>query len=142
MRTLAPRARTRVAVAGLLVALAGCSSDSGGRRDDQAHQEAALAQRPTAEQEVARLTRARDAVRERLATELGLTAWSDRGNANSAGCADYPKSRGITSFVSSLGLADGVPDERWTRAAELVVTTAADYGFGAVETVVDAPGQH
>ena len=142
VRTLAPRARTRVAVAGLLVALTGCSSDSEGRVDDRAQQEVALAQRPTAEQEVARLTRARGAVRERLATELGLTAWSDRGNANSAGCADYPASRGTTSFVSSLGLAGGVPDEGWPRAAELVVTTAADYGFGSAETVVDEPGQH
>ena len=67
------RARTRVAVAGLLVALTGCSSDSAGRVDDRAQQEAALAQRPT---------------------------------------------------------------------AELVVTTAADDGFGSAETVVDEPGQH
>lgn len=44
--------------------------------------------------------------------------------------------------MSSLGLAGGVPDERWMRAAELVVTTAADYGFGAAEIVVDEPGQH
>ena len=110
--------------------------------DDRAQQETELAQRPTAEQEVARLTEARDAVRDRLASELGLTRWSDRGNANSAGCADFPASRGITNFVASLGLEGGVPDEQWARAAEAVEATAGDYGFGAAETVVDKPGQH
>lgn len=101
-----------------------------------------MAQRPTAEQEVARLTEARDAVRERLAGELGLTTWIDRGNANSAGCSDFPDSRGSTNFVASLGLEGGVPDEQWTRAAELVEAMASDFGFGAAETVVDQPGQH
>ena len=110
--------------------------------DERAQQETELAQRPTAEQAVARLTEARDAVRDRPARELGLTRWIDRGNTNSAGCADFPDSRGITSFVESLGLEGGVLDEQWTRAAELVETTARGYGFGAAETVVDQPGQH
>ena len=125
------------------MALTGCGSDRGvGPEDDRTSQETELAQRPTAEQEVARLTEARDAVRDRLAGELGLTSWSDRGNANSAGCADFPASRGITSFVASLGLEGGVPDAQWTRAAELVAATGADFGFGPAEVVVDQPGQH
>lgn len=110
--------------------------------DRRAEQEAELARRVTAEQEVARLTGLRDRLRQVLTAELGLTRWSERDNAGTAGCADFPDSRGVSSFLASLALEGGVPDAAWPRAAELVERTAAEYGFGAAQTVVDRPGQH
>ena len=110
--------------------------------DQKLQQNAELRQRPTLEEEQARLTVARDEIRDRLASELGLTQWSDRGNGNAAGCADFEQSSGSTAFLPTLLLTGGVSDEQWPRAAEVVQDVAAGYGFGAADVVVDAPRQH
>lgn len=104
--------------------------------------DAELQQRPTLEQAQARLTTARDEIRDQLADLLGLTRWSDRGNANGAGCTEFDNSSGKTAFLSTLLLTGGVPDAQWQEAADLVAQVAGSYGFGDVDVVVDKPGQH
>lgn len=105
-------------------------------------QDAELRERPSLEAEQARLTAVRDAVRDRLAEELGLTPWSEADQGNAAGCADFPDSSGYTVFLPTLLLEGGVPDGSWARAVQVVSTVVGDEGFGAPEVVVDEPGQH
>lgn len=139
---LLSRTRTAAGALALLLALTGCTDDDGGTVDQRQQQDAELRQRPTLEQEQARLTTVRDEVRDRLAADLGLTAWSDRDNANGAGCGELDQSSGKTAFLSTLLLTGGVPDARWQAAADLVAAVAAAHGFGAVDVVVDRPGEH
>lgn len=110
--------------------------------DKRQEQDSMLRERPSAEDAEARLTEARDEIREALATELGLTAWTDRENADRSGCDELSDSSGETVYVSSLLLAGGVPDDTWPRAVEVVQQTARGYGFSQLDIVVDQPGQH
>ena len=110
--------------------------------DERRRQNALLRERPTSEVQVARLTAARDAIREQLAVGLGLTAWSDRDNRDVAGCSELDESAGRTVLVSSLLLTGGVPDAVWPQAVNLTQQAAAAFGFGAVDVVVDRPGEH
>ncbi len=108
----------------------------------QEQQDAELAKRPSVEAQVARLTEARDAVRDRLTADLGLTQWSDRGNAGSSGCASFPESRGDESNLATMLLTGGVPDAQWREAASIVQQATEGYGFGPLQTVADQPGVH
>lgn len=109
---------------------------------DQQSQNAMLRERPSLEQEQARLTAVRDEVRNSLADRLGLTEWSQPDQGNAAGCADYPDSDGRTAFLPLLALSGGVPDATWDQAVTVVEDVAGGAGFGPAETVVDRPGQH
>lgn len=110
--------------------------------DERDRQNAVLRERPALEAQVARLTEARDAVRDALAAEVGLTAWSDTEQTGGAGCGELDESDGRTVFLSTLLLTGGVPDEKWPRAVEVVERTAGEYGFGPADVVVDQPGEH
>ena len=125
-----------------LLLMTGCTDDGGDQVAQELSQNAALQERPTLEQEQARLTLVRDQVRDTLASELGLTAWNEADNGNAAGCADYPESNGFTAFLPLLALTGGVPDQQWADAVAVVEEIAAGAGFGGAETVVDQPGQH
>ena len=130
----------RLTAALLVLLLTGCSAE----RDpvaDKLSQNAALRERPSLEQEQARLTAVQDQVREALAARLGLTAWSLM-EGGGAGCADYPDSDGSTTFLPFQVLADGVPDAVWDQAITIVEEVAGPAGFAKAETVVDEPGQH
>lgn len=125
-----------------LLLMTGCTDDRGDPVAEEQSQNAALQERPTLEQEQARLTSVRDEVRDALSTELGLTSWSVADEGNAAGCANYPNSDGYTAFLPLLALTGGVPDQQWADAVAVVEGVAAEAGFGAAETVVDQPGQH
>lgn len=134
--------RLTAAGAALALLLIGCTDGGDEFMDQRQTQDAELAQRPSLEEETARLTQARDEIRDRLAAELGLTAWSERDNGDAAGCADFEDSSGVTAFLPSLLLTGGVPDAQWPQAADLVSQVAGEHGFGSVDVVVDAPGEH
>lgn len=131
----------RLAAALVVLLLAtGCSAE----RDpvaDEATQNAALRERPSLEQEQARLTAVQDQVRGALSTRLGLTAWSEK-EGGGAGCADHPDSDGFTVFLPGWLLTGGVPDAVWDEAVAIVEEVAGPAGFGKAETVIDQPGEH
>lgn len=131
------------ALAALLL-LTGCTDDPEGQlMDKRQEQDALLRERPSSEDAEARMAQARDAVREALAAELGLTAWTDMDDRDRAGCdGDLADSSGRTVFVSGLLLKGGVPDADWPRAVEVVQQAAGTYGFTELDIVVDNPGQH
>ena len=109
---------------------------------DRLEQNAVLRERPSLEQEQARVTAVQDQILEALGTRLGLTAWSQVDGADSAGCADYPDSDGSTTFLPLMALSGGVPDAVWDQAVAIVEEVAGPAGFGKAETVVDRAGQH
>lgn len=125
-----------------MLLLIGCTDEGDDFMDQRQAQDAELAQRPSLEQEQARLTAARNAIRERLSAELDLTAWSERDNGDAAGCADFEESSGVTAFLPTLLLTGGVPDAQWPAAAELVEQVAGEHGFGSADVVVVAAGEH
>lgn len=125
----------------VLLLMTGCA-DEGDPVSDKQSQDAALQERPTLEQEQARLTTVRDEVRDALGSRLGLTAWSEPDKGNAAGCADFPDSAGYTAFLPLLLLTDGVPDDKWAEAVAVVEEVAGAAGFAPAQTVVDRPGQH
>lgn len=110
--------------------------------DKRQEQDAQLRERPTSEVQVTRLRALREQVRDQLSAELGLTAWSERGNGGRAGCGEWPDSSGETVVLESLLLTGGVPDEQWPTAVEVVTRTAQAAGFGVADPVVDRPGEH
>ncbi len=126
----------------VLLMLTSCSADERDPVADRLDQQAALRERPSLEQEQARLTAVQNQVREALSTRLGLTTWSQVDGADSAGCADYPDSDGSTSFMPGWVLTDGVPDAVWDQAVAIVEEIAGPAGFRKAETVIDQPGQH
>ncbi len=128
----------------LLVLLLGGAACSHQRdaADGKAAARQALLKRPTLEAETARISAVRDAVRDALSTRLGLDRWSDRGNADEAGCADFDDLKASTRFLSSLLLTGGVPDAQWDAAVAVVAEVAGRAGFGAPETVANKPGEH
>lgn len=137
------RALRRWAAAVVLVLIVtGCNDNSRGFMETRQQQEAELASRPTSEERVAELTQARDAVRDRLRAELGLSNWSETDIAGRSGCSEFSSSRGNSVSVPALLLTGGVPDAQWDRAAGLVGEVMAAYNFGPVEVVVDNPGEH
>lgn len=125
----------------VLLLVTGCAAGAEPLSDRQS-QDAALQERPTLEQEQARLTAVRDETRDALSSQLGLTAGSQPDQGNAAGCADYPDSSGYTAFLPLLLLSGGVPDTDWDEAVAVVEQVAGKAGFGRAETVVDQPGQH
>lgn len=105
-------------------------------------QNAELRERPTAQAQVARLTEAQAALRAALDKDLGLGPWAASEPASTSGCPTFPESDGEISYLEMLVLEGGVPDPVWPRAADLIAGIAARYEFGAVEVVVDQPGEH
>jgi hypothetical protein len=124
-----------------LLLVTGCAERGEPVREQQS-QDSELRERPSLEAEQARLTAVQEAVRDRLAEELGLTAWSQADQGNAAGCVDFPDSSGYTAFLPTLLLEGGVPDGSWPRAVQVVSTVVSRQGFGAPEVVVDEPGRH
>lgn len=125
----------------VLLLMTGCA-DGGDPVSEQESRNAELRERPTFEQEKARLTGVRDDIRDALSARLGLAEWSEPDEGNAAGCADFPDSDGVTAFLPVLLLTGGVPDEKWPAAVEIVAEVAAQGGFGEVDVVVDRPGEH
>lgn len=125
----------------VLLLMTGCA-DGGDPVSEQESQNAELRERPTLEQEQARLTDVRNDISDALAARLGLTDWSEPDEGNAAGCADFPDSDGFTAFLPVLLLTGGVPDEKWSSAVEVVAEVAGRSGFGEVDVVVDRPGEH
>lgn len=100
-------------------------------------------QRPTLEDEEARVLAVRDAVRDALASELGLDDWREFGDASGAGCGNLrADGLGDNRQPAALLLTGGVPDRQWTEAVEIVTRVAGRSGFGQPIQVVDRPGQH
>lgn len=136
------RAALTAGACAVLLVLTGCTETSGSGMDEREQQNAELRKRPTSEAEVARLTEAQEAVRTRLTADLPLGPWTRSEPSGSAGCAEYDQADGQTVFLPGLLLQGGVPDDVWPRAVEVLQNTAAGYGFGTAEVVVDRPDEH
>ena len=133
--------RLAAALLVLLLLLTSCSDE----RDpvaDKATQNAALRERPSLEQEQARLTAVQDQVLKALADRLGLTAWSQGDEGNASRCGNYPDSDGYSASLPMQVLTGGVPDASWDRAVAIIEEVAGPAGFGGTDTVVDQPGEH
>lgn len=124
-----------------LLLLTGCNDEVGDGMGEREQQDAALRERPTAEQALARVTEAQEAVLTALGG-LGLTAWEPGDTTGSSACAEFDESSGEVTYLGSQVLPGGVPDDVWPRAAQAVEDTAARHGFGAADVVVDEPGEH
>ena len=125
----------------VLLMLTSCSDE----RDpvaDRLEQNAVLRERPSLEQEQARLTAVQDQILEALSTRLGLTAWSQADEGNASRCGDYPDSDGFSASLPMQALTGGVPDAAWDRAVAIIEEVAGPAGFGQTDTVVDLPGEH
>lgn len=83
-REPAARAAALTSAYALLLILTGCTSDAEDFMDQRQEQDAQLAERPSSESEVARLTEVRDAVRSRIEADLGLASWTVTGDGGSA----------------------------------------------------------
>lgn len=101
--------------------------------------------RPNIDQITERYDEMRAAIRERLASEVGLAPWVKDDEFSRAGCRDFPavdqkfkESRGLALWA----LESNIPDEKWPIAVRIVTEIAAGYGFGNLITVVDQPGHH
>ncbi|QUH00271.1 hypothetical protein HUO13_05090 [Saccharopolyspora erythraea] len=104
---------------------------------------AALRQRPSIEEISDRYGRMQQELRDRLAAELGVSAWVNDGEASRAGCADFPgiqeaESRTLDRWTYEANIAD----ERWPEAVRVAAEVTAGYGFGAPRPVVDRPDDH
>ncbi|QUH00272.1 hypothetical protein HUO13_05095 [Saccharopolyspora erythraea] len=125
------------------VLAAGCAGRPGPTPGgDVEDQRATLQQRPSIEEVTARYDQMQRELRERLSAEIGSLSWTPREPMSNAGCADFPNLGGETRMLESWRSSGNLPDANWPRAVRVVGEVTARYGFGAVEVVVDRPGDH
>nr|WP_281377717.1 LppA family lipoprotein [Saccharopolyspora hordei] len=103
-----------------------------------------LQQRPSMAEITARYEQMLQELRDRWASELGLTTpWVNDGDRGTAGCAEFPDVPGAEKHtLDRWRYEGGVPDDQWPRALEIADELAARYGFTEREVVLDRPGDH
>jgi len=123
----------------------GCVDNSGDPFDDKDEMDVeTLQQRPAMEEVTARYSEMQSKLRDRLSTELGFaTDWVDQGDFLRSGCKGTDLPAAAEQHTLNRWAYQGqIPDDRWARAQQIVAEVAGGYGFGAVEVVLERPGNH
>lgn len=105
-----------------------------------------LLKRPDIEQVSQRYNEMRAGISDRLIAEIGTPPWEeDPETGGNSGCGrEYPEI-GLDGEARTMPIwtaAAAIPDDKWSRAVQIVDEITSGYGFGAPTVIVDTPGNH